>query len=175
MRPISALLLAPFALSACIESPLTGMMDGTPRMPEAGPSAETRVADVRVTAARATFLMSDGARCVAFRPEGAESGWSGVTSECGYSLPFDVVFAIGGDPGRFTLEDGFGVVGPAGEPGARAEVYVTDVDGIRKLFVRPMPEALFEVPEAAPAAETSDDFVAPADGTFTSGVLEIEG
>lgn len=163
MRP-SLLLALPILLAACQGGdPFAAITDGVARAPAAGPSAETRVADVAVRPDRLTLRMSDGARCVAFRPEGVQGGWSGVTADCGYQLPYAVTFAApGGDPTRFTIEDGFGTVGADGRPGARAEVYVTDVDGIRKLFIRPMSEALFEVAGTAPPAPLPSAGAAPA-------------
>jgi len=156
VKRILTALAVPLSLAACIESPLTGISDGIPRGPQGVPDGPVRVADVSVRPDRLTLRLSDGARCVANRPEGLSSGWTGITSDCGYALPFSVTFRQGGEPSRFAIEESFGAVTPDGRVGARAEVYVTDVDGIRKLFIRPMSPRQFEVAQApvpdAPAA-----------------------
>ena len=129
--------LLPVLLAGCV------VTEGIPRAPADGPSATAFVSEVTVRPSRLVIRMSDGARCVADRPEGERSGWSGVTSDCGYELPYAVTFARGGVPSRFTIEESFGTTDRDGNPGPRAEVFVTDVDGNRKLFLRPLSPELF--------------------------------
>lgn len=127
-----SLLLALPILSACQP---TGFGTTEPAVP-AGPP---RVAAVEAGGNAVVLRMSDGSRCRAARPEGTRSDWSGVTDpECGYQLPVTVAYRRGGAPQRFTIEDPRGTVGADGRPGARAEVFVTDVDGQRRLFVTPL-------------------------------------
>jgi hypothetical protein len=98
-----------------------------------------RVAVVEARANRVILRISDGSRCVGSRPEGERSGWSGITDEaCGYALPYTVAFRQGGSPQRFTIEDPRGTLTQDGVPGPRAEVFVTDTDGQRRLFVVPL-------------------------------------
>ncbi|MEM8823024.1 MAG: hypothetical protein AAGF30_05375 [Pseudomonadota bacterium] len=98
-----------------------------------------RVVAAEARASRVTFQVSDGSRCVGERPEGVQSGWSGVTDgECGYALPYTVAFRQGGPAQRFTIEDPRGTLTQEGAPGPRAEIFVTDVDGQRRLFVTPL-------------------------------------
>ena len=99
MRP-SLAVLAPLALAAC--QPLGSETGG------GGfdiPPGEVRVAGVQASGSRVTLAMSNGTRCVGLRPEGTQSGWSGVTGDCGFALPYDVTFKQGGAPTRFTIED----------------------------------------------------------------------
>jgi hypothetical protein len=139
MRPLLAA-AALAALGACVAvDPVTGELVQTgPRAAQGGPSAETRVTGVTVTAERVTFRMTDGARCVGGRPEGEPSGWTGVTTGCGYELPYTVTFVAGGSPQRGIVEAVPVGTGPDGRLGPRAEVYVTDVDGQRRLLVTPL-------------------------------------
>ncbi|SFI20260.1 hypothetical protein [Jannaschia pohangensis] len=142
MRPILALALAlvPLALAAC--QPISGA-GGATSTPV--PSGQVRVADASATPNRLTLRMSDGARCVADRPEGQTGGWSGVTQDCGYALPFTVAFYQSGTAQRFTIEATPVPLGPDGRPGARAEIFVTDVDGVRRLFISSLgPNVRFE-------------------------------
>ena len=138
MRIVPAALLSALATAGCVG--VGGQAGG----PIAGPSDGVRIADVNVRPSRVAVRMTDGATCVGERPEGTSSGWSGVTGGCPYQLPFVVTFARGGSPSRFAVERPFGTQTPEGTPGPRAEVFVTDVDGVRRLFVRPLPERLFE-------------------------------
>ncbi|WP_179379520.1 hypothetical protein [Jannaschia marina] len=131
-------LLLPLAIAACqpIVPGAGGSGQGAPV-----PAGEVRVAAVSASPSRVTIRMSDGARCVVERPEGTPGNWSGVTSgeDCGYQLPFTVAFKQGAVPQRFTIE-----AAPAGV-GPRAEVFVTDVDGVRRLFAAPLgPNVRFE-------------------------------
>ena len=137
MRATPTLAILAVSIAGCVD--VGGQAGG----PVASPSAGPRIADVQVRPNRLTVRMSDGARCVAERPEGVQSGWSGTTADCGYALPFTVTFARGGDAGRFSVEEGFGSVTETGVPGPRAEVFITDVDGVRRLFMRPLPERVF--------------------------------
>lgn len=130
MRAAVALALSATLLAAC--QPMG--------VEEAGngfdiPPGEVRVAAVEARGSRVTMRMSNGDRCVGLRPEGTQSGWSGVTQDCGFALPYDVTFKQGGAPMRFTIEDPSGAMAPDGTLRPRAEVYVTDVDGIRRLFI----------------------------------------
>ncbi|KIT16064.1 hypothetical protein [Jannaschia aquimarina] len=134
------LLLCPLLLAACVETGglSTGGAEGTPRF---GAS----VVDVTARPSQVTFRMADGSRCIGERPEGERSGWSGVTDEaCGYALPYSVSFSRGGQARRFTIEDPGGTLTGGGQAGPRAEVFVTDTDGQRRLFVRPLRNAVFE-------------------------------
>ncbi|SDY91006.1 hypothetical protein SAMN05444004_10466 [Jannaschia faecimaris] len=134
MRP--ALLLLPLAIAAC--QPVTS---GTQGVGANVPPGEVRVAAVDATPSRVVIRLSNGKRCVSERPEGVPGNWSGVTSgeDCGYKLPFAVSFKQGATPQRFTIE-----AAPAGV-GPRAEVFVTDVDGVRRLFASPLgPNVRFE-------------------------------
>lgn len=130
------------ALFLTIALPLAGCQDivaGTNRAPQGGPSEGTRIVEARATATRVILKLSDGARCVGLRPDEAAAGWSGVTADCGYELPYTVTFRSGGDPTRFTIEESFGTADAEGRPGPRAEIFVTDVDGTRRLFLSPLP------------------------------------
>ena len=125
MRPV--LCLIPLALAAC--QPI-GLGGGAVDIPP----GEVRVASVAATANELTLRLSNGERCEAVRPEGVVGNWSGVTSaeDCGYALPFTVTYKQGAVEQRFTIE-----AAPAGT-GPRAEVFVTDVDGVRRLFASPL-------------------------------------
>jgi hypothetical protein len=124
------LILAGLTVAACV-----------PATPVArAPSDATRISDVAVRPDQLSITMSDGARCVAARPAGETGGWSGTTDNCGYALPYDVIFRQGGNPARFAVEESFGTVAPDGALRPRAEVYVRDVDGVRKQFIRPLGE-----------------------------------
>ncbi len=152
MRPI--LLLLPLVATAACQ-PIETLTDGMPRA-AAEPSRETRVETVAVTANRVTLRMTDGARCVGQRPEDVQSGWSGVTDNCGYELPYTVVFRTGGDPARFRIEaPGGAPITEDGSPGPRAEVFVTDVDGVRRLFVTGL-SGNVRIERASPTAETPE-------------------
>ncbi|MCK0166324.1 hypothetical protein MWU52_02045 [Jannaschia sp. S6380] len=140
MRPF--LLLLPFALVAC-----QALDDGVSRTGGATPSGETRIVEAKATPSRMTLRMSDGARCVSERPEGVPGGWSGVTSDCGYQLPFTVAFKQQPKPQRFTIE------APIAPQGPRAEIFVTDLDGVRRLFVSPLGRGVRFGPVPAPAAQ----------------------
>lgn len=131
MRP--ALFLAlPLLAAACVPVVDESISAG----PDGVPSGETRVASVVASPNRLTVRMTDGARCVSQRPEGELGGWSGVTADCGYQLPYAVTFVQGGSPARFVIEDPTGVPQDAnGAPGPRAEIVITDVSGQRRLFV----------------------------------------
>lgn len=132
------LLGAALAVAACDTAPVARE-----------PSAATRVADVSIRPNQLTITMSDGARCVAERPEGELSGWSGTTDNCGYALPFSVLFFAGGDnTARFTVEEPFDVIGTDGTLMPRAEVYITDVDGVQKQFVSSLQNARVEIASA---------------------------
>lgn len=122
-------LVALLGLSACVVGPPPVGDAAFPAEPEGPP----RVAFVTATGSRVVVTMTDRARCLGVRPEGVNTGWSGVTTECGYQLPYTVEFRTGARPGRFGIEEGFGV---GGAP--RAEVFVTDTDGQRKLFLAPL-------------------------------------
>lgn len=151
MRP-AIILALPLLGAACVPSTFT---DGRSAAPDGTPSGETRIAAVEATPRRLVVRLSDGARCVSERPEGVPGGWSGVTpAECGYALPYTVTFQEGGSPSRFIIEDPTGVpVGPDGGPGPRAEVFITDVGGQRRLFISPLgPNVRFEtLPPEGPA------------------------
>ena len=124
MRPLF-LSLAALAGVAC--APVGAPTGGT--FP-AEPSGPPRVAFVAAGANQVTITMTDRARCVGLRPEGTNSGWSGTTTDCAYQLPYSVEFRTAAPPGRFGIEEGFGI-----GQGPRAEIYVTDTDGVRKLFL----------------------------------------
>ncbi|WP_308916918.1 hypothetical protein [Jannaschia sp. LMIT008] len=138
MRPTP--LLLPLVLAACIDT-VSAPAGGGPVGPvvESGPA---RVAEVTIRPSRLSLRMTDGERCEAERPEGVQSGWSGVTGGCRYAMPFAVTFARGGSPARFRIEEPSGTL-QGGVPGPRAEIFVTEPDGIRRLFLRPLPERLF--------------------------------
>ncbi|MGB3555499.1 MAG: hypothetical protein WBA25_12765 [Jannaschia sp.] len=126
----SVLFLALPILAAC--NPAIGPGAGAPSIPP----GQVRVVDVSASPDRVVMRLSDRSRCVGVRPEGETGGWSGVTGDCGYALPYTVTFRQGGSASRFVIEDPTGVpVGAGGGPGPRAEVFVTDVDGVRRLFV----------------------------------------
>ena len=127
--PILALVLAG---PACVP-----LLPGEPAF--AVPEGETRVVAARATPGELTLRLSDGTRCSALRPEGEAAGWSGVMADCPYALSYTVTFRAGGSPQRLVIEDPtFLPVGPDGAPAPRAEVFVTDVDGQRRLFVSPL-------------------------------------
>ncbi|PWJ19271.1 hypothetical protein [Jannaschia seohaensis] len=142
---LAFILALPFFGAACVP-----MTDGA--VTRADLEGPPRVASVDASPNRVVIRVSDGARCTAERPEGVLAGWSGVTEEeCGYVLPFTVEFHQGGVASRFIIEDPTGVpVGPDGGPGPRAEVFVTDIDGVRRLFFSPLgPNVRFEKRPAA--------------------------
>ncbi|TFL16971.1 hypothetical protein [Jannaschia formosa] len=149
MRP--ALLLAlPFLGVACV--PMTEGLGTETRAEPAGPP---RVTGVEASPSRVVIRVSDGARCTADRPEGVPGGWTGTTApDCGYVIPFTVEFHQGGSRSRFIIEDPTGVpLGPDGAPGPRAEVFVTDLDGQRRLFIAPLgPNVRFETLASPPPA-----------------------
>ena len=124
MRPLF-LSLAAVGTVACAP---VGAPSGGPTA--AAPSGPPRVAFVSAGANQVTITMTDRARCTGARPEGTNSGWSGTTTDCAYQLPYSVEFRTAAPPGRFGIEEGFGI-----GQGPRAEVYVTDTDGVRKLFL----------------------------------------
>ncbi|MEM7490403.1 MAG: hypothetical protein AAF390_14875 [Pseudomonadota bacterium] len=131
MRP-AVLLLLPF-IAACQG------VDGFGLTEEGVDDGPLRIVAAEARASRVTLRLSDGTRCVGERPEGVQTGWSGVTAtDCGYGLPYTVAFRRGGSPQRFTIEDPRGTLTEQGVPGPRAEVFVTDVDGTRKLFITPL-------------------------------------
>lgn len=130
MRPSLLLLALPF-LSACV-------VEGSGIGPAAEPG-KLGIVDAVASPSRLVVRLSDGTRCVAPRPEEARAGWSGVTAECGYALPFQVTFKQGGAPTRFLIEDPTGIPqAEDGRPGPRAETFITDVDGQRRLFITPL-------------------------------------
>ncbi|MEM7642024.1 MAG: hypothetical protein AAF366_05800 [Pseudomonadota bacterium] len=141
-----ALLLMLPALAAC------QTIDGFG--PEEVVEGPLRVVAAEARANRVTLRISDGSRCVGERPEGTDSGWSGVTDPgCGYALPYTILFRQGGSSQRFAIEDPRGTLTEDGVPGPRAEIFVTDVDGRRKLFVTPLgrdTRLVTPPPEAAP-------------------------
>jgi hypothetical protein len=146
MRPIHTTLpLLPLALAACVGTEALGPGSGVPVEPEV-----LTIRAVEVGAERVVIRMTDGARCVGARPEGETGGWSGVAAECPYPLPYTVAFRVGGSPQRFLIEDPTNLpITPEGRPGPRAEVFVTDVDGIRKLYISPLgPNVRMELPGA---------------------------
>lgn len=147
MRPIHMFSpLAALALAAC--QPITDALDGGGSgQGVAVPEGEVRVVDASATPGRVTIRLSDGARCTADRPEGVPGGWSGVTADCGYALPYTVTFQQGAVAQRYTIEAATAGTGP------RAEIFVTDVDGVRRLFTSPLgANVRFEAPgETAPA------------------------
>lgn len=141
MRTVHRVLpLAALALAAC--QPITDAFDGgASRSGVTVPPGEVRVVAASATPGRVTIRLSDGARCTAERPESEPGGWSGVTADCGYQLPYTVAFRQAGTAQRFTVE-----AAPAGT-GPRAEIFVTDVDGIRRLFTSPLgANVRFETP-----------------------------
>lgn len=125
------------ALAACVEA------GGRAGGPVAGPSDGVRVAEVSIRPSRLAVRMSDGSTCEGLRPEGETGNWSGVTDGCAYALPYTVTFARGGNPARFAIEQGFGTVTEEGAAGPRAEAFVTDVDGVRRLYISPLPDSVF--------------------------------
>jgi hypothetical protein len=136
---LTALCLLTIPMAGCIPFPIGGIDRGIPL-------EEVRVAAVEVTPTRLSATMSNGDRCRAERPETERGGWSGVTSDCPFALPFTVTFQQAGSGSRFIIEDPTGVpVGEDGGPGPRAEVFLTDVDGQRRLFIAPLgPNVRFE-------------------------------
>lgn len=133
------ILLGCLVVAACSEVPVTRE-----------PSDLTRIQDVRIRPDVLTITMSDGARCIAERPEEIKSGWSGVTDNCGYALPFTVTFFQGGrNPARFVVEEAFGVLDGEDILQPRAEAYIRDVNGVQKLFVSPLSNVTFgELPSS---------------------------
>ena len=143
MRPATLALLA-LPLAACVDTVSGfGGRGGAVPTPDPIPAGQIRVATVSARPSAVTITLSDGTRCVSARPEGVPSGWSGTTSDCPYAIPYVVTFARGGDPSRFTVERPGGAITRDGTPGPRAEVFVTDLDGVRRLFVVPLPERVF--------------------------------
>ena len=123
-----------------------GLMACTATPVEVVPSSSARVAEVSVRPDVLSITMTDGARCVAERPEDIRTGWSGTTDNCGYALPFSVLFFAGAeDPARFAVEPGSEVIAADGTLMPRAEVYVTDVDGVQKQFVRRLDNVRIQV------------------------------
>lgn len=129
MRPI--LFLLPLALGAC-QVPGTAITGGASNSGVAVPPGQVRVVSAAATPGTVTIRLSDGSRCTGLRPEGTPGGWSGVTADCGYALPYTVTFKQAGVPQRFRIE-----AAPAGT-GPRAEIFVVDVDGVRRLFASPL-------------------------------------
>ncbi len=132
MRPV---LFSSFALLLAACQPIVlGEGGGSADIP----AGEVRVAGVEATASRVTLQLSNGRRCRVDRPEGELGNWSGVTSgeDCGYQLPFFVSFKQGAVSQRFVIE------APVAGTGPRAEVFVTDVDGVRRLFSAPLPKGV---------------------------------
>ena len=142
-----AILLPFLALTACVDTLGAGLGGGrsVAAAPDPIPAGTVRVAQVAVRLPEITVTMSDGARCTGVRPEGEVSNWSGVTGDCPYRIPYVVTFARGGDPSRFVVERPGGAMAADGTPGPRAEVFVTDTDGVRRLFVVPLPDRVFGV------------------------------
>lgn len=136
-RAFAAFLPLSVLLSACQVEGLPGLSTvGSGAAPVAGPP---RILSVQARAAEVAFRMSTGTTCRGVRPEGVQTGWSGSTDpECGYALPYRVEFRQGGRAQRFTIEHPWMGLGADGTPGPRAEVFVTDVDGQRKLFLSPL-------------------------------------
>ena len=132
---IATLLVLPLLSVACV--PVTGT--GTGAGAVSIPPGEVRIVSASATPNRLTVQMSNRTTCISDRPESERGGWSGVTSDCGYALPFSVTFQQGGSPDRFLIEDPAGIPGDgAGGLGPRAEIFVTDVDGRSRLFVSPL-------------------------------------
>ena len=130
MRPF--LCLVPFALMAC--QPIGAPAPGVRAIPE----GEVGVIGVRASPSQVTIRLSDGSVCEGVRPEDEPGGWSGVTGDCPYALPYTVTFRQGGVPQRYVIEAPQLPVGPDGVPGPRAEVFVTEPDGVRRLFMSPL-------------------------------------
>lgn len=132
MRPVRlSFPLVALAVAAC--QPLGGAFDSAAeRNGVVVPEGEVRVVEARATPSFVEIRLSDGARCVADRPEGETGGWSGITADCGYQLPYTVTFQQGTVPQRFAIET------PTAGTGPRAEIFVTDVDGVRRLFSSPL-------------------------------------
>lgn len=123
-----------------------GLLACTATPVEVVPSSSARVAEVSVRPDVLSITMTDGARCVAERPDDIRTGWSGMTDNCGYALPFSVLFFAGAeDPARFAVEPGPAVIAADGTLMPRAEVYVTDVDGVQKQFVRRLDNVRIQV------------------------------
>ncbi|MEL6586901.1 MAG: hypothetical protein AAFY65_19160 [Pseudomonadota bacterium] len=128
----AALFALPF-VAACVPVGDGGSVGPSAAVTEPG---QVRIVSAVATPGRLTVRLSDGARCIGERPEGVQTGWSGVTGDCAYQLPYTVTFKQGGHPQRFTIEDPTGVPGAAeGAPGPRAETFITDVNGQRRLFI----------------------------------------
>lgn len=127
----SILTLLPLALCACVP---TGATDPGVVVPP----GEVRVIGADATPSLVTLRMSNGDRCTAARPEGVAGNWSATTGDCGYALPVTVTYKEGGNPARYRIEAPVGALGADGVPVPRAEVYVIDVDGQRRLFVAPL-------------------------------------
>lgn len=129
MRPV--LFFLPLALGACqaIGTPSGG---GAAQSGVTVPPGQVRVVSAAATPGQVTIRLSDGSRCTGTRPEGTPGGWSGTTADCGYALPYLVTFKQAAAPQRFTVEAATAGIGP------RAEIFVTDVDGVRRLFASPL-------------------------------------
>lgn len=128
----STLIFLPLAIAACVPA-------GEGSAPAAVPPGQVRVVQAQATPSTLTLRMSNGERCTGMRPEGTTGSWSGTTGDCGYALPYTVTFRQGGNPARFRVEAPSGAaIGPDGVPGPRAEIFVTDVDGVRRLFSAPL-------------------------------------
>ena len=126
MRPITMLL--PLTLAGCIDI-------GAPL--ESGvvvPPGEVRVVAAEASPEQVVLRMSNGDRCLATRPEGQTGNWSATTGDCGFALPVSVVYRQGGNPARYRIEAPAGALGRDGLAVPRAEVFVVDVDGQRRLF-----------------------------------------
>ena len=131
--------LAVLALGACVDA----VGSRVAVAPDPIPEGQVRVASVAMRLPTLVVTTSNGARCVAERPEASASGWSGTTADCPYAIPFVVTFARGAQPSRFSVEaPGAGRAGAA-VPDTRAEIFVTDLDGVRRLFMVAVPERLF--------------------------------
>ena len=114
----------------------------SPRPVAVEPSDAARIAAVEIGAVRFAITMSDGARCVVERPKELTGGWSGTTDNCGYALPYEVVYNLRSEAAdRFKVEQDFGVLGADGAVKPRVEIFVVDVDGTRRQFLAPLPES----------------------------------
>ncbi|MGB3689226.1 MAG: hypothetical protein WBA02_07990 [Jannaschia helgolandensis] len=127
----SILIFLPLVLGAC-QTLATATGGDVPQSDVIVPPGEVRVVSAAATPGEVTIRLSDGARCTGTRPEGTPGGWSGVTADCGYALPYTVMFKQGSVPQRFQIEV------PAAGTGPRAEILVVDVDGVRRLFAAPL-------------------------------------
>lgn len=126
MRHITMLL--PLALGACV-----GFVVPVPSGVIV-PPGEVRVVGAEASPTQVVLRMSTGDRCLATRPEGQTGNWSGITGDCGFALPVSVVYRQGGNSARYRVEAPVGALGADGATVPRAEVFVVDVDGQRRLF-----------------------------------------